>query len=237
MRIMIKSELDSRPLLYPLIRSLFNHGSILVITTNKYLSRLIDGEVEGGFRNVRIIVDEDGAVDDIREEYGIAPGDFDFEIMDNVGAIDYDLLLIPISNHISESFRYEIEPTLDLDTTSVIRFGTKAKTSAKKAPSRKDKPTEEEQANYDPRSKWKRKSEEDIIIEKLSGDGQWAPFPTFQDIETLEASYVFYTVDRNLAMILYKILGPYLNIDERFFVKEVTARDENSGHISGTDIG
>ena len=38
-------------------------------------------------------------------------------------------------------------------------------------------------------------------------------------------------------MILHKVLGPYLNIDERFFVKEVTSKDESSGHISGTDIG
>lgn len=237
MRIMIKSELDSRPLLYPLMRSLFNHGSILVITTNKYLTRLIDGELEGGFRNVRIIVDSDGAVDDIRQEYGIAPGDFDFEILDNVGAVDYDLLMVPISNHISDTFRYEIEPLLDLDTTAVIRFGQKSKSSGSKAPSKRSKPTEEEQANYNPLSKWRRKSEEDIIIEKLSGDGQWATFPTFQDIETLESTYIFYPVERNLAMILHKVLGPYLNIDERFFVKEVTSKDESSGHISGTDIG
>lgn len=238
MRIMIKSELDSRTLLYPLMRSLFNHGSILVISSNRLLTRLIDGELEGGFRNVRIIVDSSESADHVYEEYGIAPNDYDFEILDNVGAIDYDLMLVPISNKISEMFTADITPVLDLPTTNVIRFGTKGKQQSKQAPKRKGgAPTEEEINDYNPLSKWAKKSEQDIIIEKLSGDGQWAPFPTFQDIETLESTYIFYPVDRTLALILHKILQPYLNVDERYFVKEVTAKDESSGHISGTDLG
>lgn len=237
MRIMIKSEMDSRILLYPLMRSLFNHGTILVITTNKYLTRLIDGELEGGFRNIRIIVDDDGAVDSIYEEYGIAPGDFDFEILDNVGAVDYDILLVPVSNRISEEFVGDVEPALELPNTSIIHFGKKQKPEKKK-PEKKSKETVGAvQEEYDPASKWKRKTEDEIIVEKLSGNGIWSPFPSYQDIEQLESTHVFYTVERTLAQQIYKVLANYINVDERLFTKEVSTSDTSSGHISGTSIG
>lgn len=234
MRIQIKSELDSRPLLYPLIRSLFNHGSILVISSNRCVSRLIDGELEGGFRNVRIIVDETGSADDVYSDYGIAPGDYDFEILDNVGAIEYDLLLVPVSNRISEGFRMNIEPALDLPNTSIIHFGRKSKPEK---PSGKRRTTEEPVGDYDPTAKWRRKTDEEVIIEKLSGNGIWSPFPSFQDIEQLESLHLFYQVERTLVQQLYKVLSAYINVDERYFTKEVTSRDESSGYISGTDIG
>lgn len=238
MRIMIKSEMDSRPLLYPLMRCLLNHGSILVITTSRYVARLIDNELEGGFRNIRIIVDEDGAVDDIYDEYGVAVGDYDYEILDNVGAVEYDLLLVPISSRVSDTFRMDIEPVLDLPSTVIMHLGVKPKTESKKSSASKKKvEVAADDSSYDPTSKWRRKTEEEVIIEKLSGDGQWSPLPSLQDIETLEASRIFYTVDRTLASQIYKALTGYLNIEERIFIKEVTMKDEGSSYISGTNLG
>ena len=51
MYIAIKSEMDSRPIIYPLMRCLMNYGSILVITNNKVFNRLIESQESGGFRD------------------------------------------------------------------------------------------------------------------------------------------------------------------------------------------
>ena len=56
MEIAIKSEADSRILIYPLIKTLYNYGTVAVYTSNKAVSRLIENELEGGFKNIRIIV-------------------------------------------------------------------------------------------------------------------------------------------------------------------------------------
>ena len=77
----IKSEMDSRPLLYPLIRVLNNYGNLCVITSNKQLNRLIEDEDNGGFRNIRVIIEESGGVDSVYQEYGIVPEDFTFLIL------------------------------------------------------------------------------------------------------------------------------------------------------------
>ena len=46
------------------MRALKNYGSMLVISSNRQLSRLIeDGEF--GFRNIAVIVDMSGATDDV----------------------------------------------------------------------------------------------------------------------------------------------------------------------------
>ena len=93
MYIAIKSEMDSRVFLYPLMRALKNYGSMLVISSNRQLSRLIeDGEF--GFRNIAVIVDMSGATDDVYNEYGIAAGDYDYIILDNVGAVEYDVCFV-----------------------------------------------------------------------------------------------------------------------------------------------
>lgn len=237
MRILIKSEMDSRPLLYPLMRCLLNHGSIVVITTNKYLTRLIDNELEGGFRNIRIIFDERGAIDETYKDYGIVEGDFDFEIIDNAGATEYDYLLIPISNRVSETFRDDIEPVLDIPTTAVIRFGKKESTPKEKIKKKKGIVVEHEDTAYTPESKWQQRTADEVIVEKLSGTGTWVPFPTFQDVELLEGQHKFYVMDRSIAVELHNILGLALNVEQRYFIKEVMTKDESSGNITGTDVG
>ena len=90
MFICIKSEIDSRPLLYPLMRTLWNYGSILLVTSNRFVNRLIDDAETNNFRNATIVIDTDGATDDIMEDYGYAPTDFDFVILDNMGVTDCD---------------------------------------------------------------------------------------------------------------------------------------------------
>ena len=64
MLISIKSEIDSRVLLYPLIKVLKPFGSILVITSNRQLNRLIEDVDTRTCRDITIILDADGTADD-----------------------------------------------------------------------------------------------------------------------------------------------------------------------------
>ena len=105
MNISIRSEADSRILVYPLIRALYNYGTICVITNNVYMKRLIDVDtMEGGFRNVRVIVQPDGDLEDALEQEEMFKDKYSFVIYDNMGATDYDIECIIITSRVSESY-------------------------------------------------------------------------------------------------------------------------------------
>ena len=124
MNISIRSEADSRILVYPLIRALYNYGTICVITNNVYMKRLIDVDtMEGGFRNVRVIVQPDGDLEDALEQEEMFKDKYSFVIYDNMGATDYDIECIIITSRVSESYLQDIVWIIGEEGTNVFRFG------------------------------------------------------------------------------------------------------------------
>ena len=150
MKIAIRSESDSRVLLYPLIRALYNYGTICVISNNVYLRRLLDVDsLEGGFRNVRVIVQPDGDLQAAEEEDEMFKDKYDYVIYDNMGQTDFDMEFIIITSRVSESYLQDIVWLIGEEGTKVFRFGAGVKPpkpekskSAKKP--RKGKGKEEE---------------------------------------------------------------------------------------------
>lgn len=234
MYIAIKSELDSRVFVYPLMKALKSYGSMLVISSNRQLSRLLeDGEF--GFRNISIIVDISGATDDIYNEYGIAPGDYDFVILDNVGAIEYDMCFILCGARSSIPFDEEIQILKEAGDTNIaiIQFGKKEKSSSQKQlvekQNKKKEKIKDNSDNYNPASKFD--DMVDISSKKCILKTYKANFPTFQDIEMLEAEHRFFEIDKNLVDAIYDTLKEILSVDKNQFQKEVRKKDESSGYI------
>ena len=58
MVIAIKSEMDSRVVLYPLMKACSIYGSVLVMTSNRYVRRVIDDQEYSTFKNIAVLVDE-----------------------------------------------------------------------------------------------------------------------------------------------------------------------------------
>ena len=140
MYIAVKSETDSRPFVYPLMRALHNFGSILVISSNRQLNRLVQDSDDGAtFRNITIVVDEFGATDDICSDYGYAPGDFDYVILDNVGATDADKLIYLLGSNTDFAFQEEIDMLCETEDTNkvfVIQYGKPGKPEPKEKPAK-----------------------------------------------------------------------------------------------------
>lgn len=133
MNIAIRSEADSRMLLYPLIRALYTYGTICVISNNIYLQRLIDIDAfEGGFRNIRVIVDTTGDLEYIRETEDLYQGKYDFVIYDNFGTTDFDMEFIIITSRVSEIYLQDILYVIGEPHTHVIRFGAGSGNKKKK---------------------------------------------------------------------------------------------------------
>lgn len=133
MNIAIRSEADSRMLLYPLIRALYPYGTICVISNNIYLNRLIDVDsFEGGFRNVRVIVDATSDMEYITETEDLYEGKYDFIIYDNFGTTDFDMEFIIVTARVSEIYLQDILYVIGEPNTHVIRFGAGSGNKKKK---------------------------------------------------------------------------------------------------------
>lgn len=138
MNISIRSEADSRILVYPLIRALYNYGSICVITNNVYLNRLIDIDtMEGGFRNVRVIVQPDGDIEEAHKQDDWYDNMYDFVIYDNMGFPDFDIECVIITSRVSESYLQDIVWIISEPGTKIFRFGQGVGNKSKKEPSKK----------------------------------------------------------------------------------------------------
>ena len=270
MNISIRSEADSRILLYPLIRSLYNFGTICVITNNVNMRRLIDTDtMEGGFRNVRVIVQPDGDLEEALAEEDMYRDKYDFTIYDNMGATDYDVELIIITSRVSESYLQDIVWIIGEEGTHVFRFGAGApahkkdakKKEVKKKPSKKGtdgvveqdeedvfsnvidaKANQAEETGFNEdgtiKNKWTaEKTDAEILNEKLAqAQATILPFPSFEDIEKMEARWILPKVESKLAKLIYKIFSPYISVDERMFMKGVNTVDEGGYFISGADV-
>lgn len=229
--ISIKSEIDSRVILYPLMRCLLPLGNILVITSNKQVQRLIDMELEGYFRNFHIVVDTEGSTDDIVSQFEIDIDSYTYVIYDNVGVVEQDKLIIAIGPIISESFEEELNYLGEDKNTHILRFGKPIiKKGVKKSESKKiKKDLSDEEVDELSSNKFKIKKEDITVkLKKLPN----LKFPTFENIELFESDKKFYQIDTNFIKFFYAIFQNYIGIKEPFFIKEVTKRDENSSSIN-----
>lgn len=232
--ISIKSEIDSRVLLYPLMRCLKPLGNILVVTSNRQVSRLIDGDFEGDFRNFHIMVDFEGATDELLEEAGISPNEYTYVLYDNVGIVEQDKLIIPIGPVVSESFESEMMYLGEDKNTHILRFGTPIKSKAKKskeeiqqereAKKAKSELTEEEMEMEVKKKFQPKKVDVSAKLKKLPN----LTFPKFEDIEMFESNKQFFDIDRNLIKFFYAVFQDYIGIKEPNFVREVTRKDARS---------
>lgn len=244
--ITIKSEMDSRVLLYPLMRFLAPLGSCLIITSNTFVSRIIEGEHEGDFKNFKILLDLEGATDDILSEYGINIEDFSTVVYDNVSVVEQDYLLIPIGPYVSEAFEEEMLMLGRDETTHIIKFGKDIKsrvkqekavpTSAPKAKKQKGKPELSEddeleralQLEIAAVNKFKGK-EIDVRadIRKLPN----MKMPTYEEWEKLEGQQVFADIDKNIFKMFFGIFKDIVAYKEPMYLREVNRKDANSSNL------
>ena len=155
MTIAIKSEIDSRVVVYPLIKCLYNYGTIAVFTTNMFMARLIENELEGGFKNIVIGIAPDGDLESLKENDGYFDGKYDFLILDNIGAVDYDILIAAVTNRITEQYIDDLTYVIEDDKTRIMKFG-------KPAPALKqEKPSKDKNAKANPK-KGKKGEEEEV---------------------------------------------------------------------------
>lgn len=240
MEIAIKSETDSRVLIYPLIKTLSLYGTVAVYTSNKYFTRLIENELEGGFKNIRIVVNPDADLEAIKESDDFVKTKYDFVIYDNVGATDYDMLICILTNRLSESYIQDLLYVIQDSKTHILKFGAAAPASKDSAAKKKPKKGEQEEQEDDDRdfNKWHiKKTDEDVLKEVLEDrKAKWCKFPSFDVIENMEARHIMATPDDGLIKELFRLFGESLSVDERMFTKGARVKDESSSDISGTDV-
>lgn len=275
MNIAIRSEADSRVLVYPLIRSLYPYGTICVITNNIYMRRLLDTDtLEGGFRNVRVIVQPDGDLEEALEQEDMYKGKYDFVIYDNMGYPDFDVECIIITSRVSESYLQDIVWLVGEEGTKIFRFGAGAP-RPKQPKEKKERPDKkrlrkgensEDDIDLAPspddmspdvldataakkedtgfnddgtyKNKWTaEKTDAEILNDKLAeAQATVLPFPSFEDIEKMECRWILPKVESKLAKVIYQVIGPYINVEERLFMKGVSSQDEGGNFISGADV-
>lgn len=265
MNIAIKSEADSRMIVYPLLKVLIDFGSVALFTSNPFTSRLIEDEYEGGFRNIVVVPVTDGNLRAAMEEDEFTPGKYDFCILDNVGAMEYDYLLCVVTNHVSEAYVADIKLVMDEPGVHIVKFGKPApkvkapKVKTKKKGKVKDgEASQDEQTEQGPRNindvlgedasiddipdnefnKWTvQETEADMFMKKLNeGTTKWCKFLTFEQIEELEARHTFFVPDDTTLKEIYRIFGTRFGIDERMFLKSGRLKDTSGTVVSGVDI-
>lgn len=242
MEISIKSETDSRILLYPLIKVLSNYGTVAVYSSNRVLTRLIENDLEGGFKNIRVVVSPEIDLEGVKESDGWYKGRYDFCIYDNMGATDYDICICIVTNRLSESYVNDLTYLITDDKAHILKFGSAApalKEKGAKPEKRKKNAPEEEPTEEDLNfNKWNiEKTDEEILQEALADrSAKWCKFPSFESIDQMESRHKMMVPDDGLIKELFRLFGTHLCIDERMFTKGARLKDESSSDISGTDV-
>lgn len=225
MIIAVRSEIDSRPLVYPMIRVLKNYGSVCFITSNRQCNRLIDGDGENGFRNITVIVEESGALDEVYEDNSITKDSYDFIILDNMGLMEYDILFVPVGEVSSAAFQEEIELLKTDSKVRFVQFGDvkKSKHETKRQKSSSNKLSSEEK-EYSPEKKF---SLEQTIDEEYNVAERYhnVSYPVWQDIENFESLHAFMKPEKGLADVLYTEFKNVIGLDKRTYDKEISKED------------
>ena len=244
MEIAIKSEADSRILIYPLIKTLYNYGTVAVYTSNRAMARLIENELEGGFKNVRIIVSPESDLEGTKEADDYYPGKYDFVIFDNIGAVDYDMLITILTSRLSEAYMQDLLYICADPKTHVLKFGKpaqplktekKTKTSKKNNKNTDEQEEEEDDADF---NKWRVDKTDEEVLQDILNDKQakWIKFPTMEAIELMEGRHYMMAPDDGMIKEFYKLFGEKLSVDIRQFTKGARAKDESSSDVSGADV-
>jgi hypothetical protein len=88
------------------------------------MNRLLDHDtLEGGFRNVRVIVQPDNDIEAALKSDDYYEGKYDFMIYDNIGADDFDVECVIITSRVSESYLVDILYLVGAENVVVFRFG------------------------------------------------------------------------------------------------------------------
>lgn len=222
MIVSVKSEVDNRSFLYQLIRTLLNHGSILVLSNNNCVERLIDNEESSTFRNNVCIVEKDDSSDEIMQKYGYANDDFNFIIADNTGSVEYDVMFLVMTAE-QEHLKQELDELLDKEDRRkvfAVYLGDRPKTVNGK---QSKEPAMEE---YDPAAKF-RVLEEGVKAEKREMSVVAIPYLTFDEIESVESLHVFTEVNQKLVPILLEAFNDVIGMTKRNFGEELRVKDEN----------
>lgn len=233
MVIAIKSEMDSRVVLYPLMKACSVYGSVLVMTSNKYVRRVIDDQEYSTFKNIAVLVDETGATDDICQTYHIVMDEYDYIIMDNMGVTEYDKLIVLFGQKASESFDADIKLYKEQDNNENIFFlhygNGKVRREAqekieKPKEKRSKKPTNEIPEDYDPEQKFR----DMVAAEKKKKIKEFdLTLPSYNMVENLEGLGQFEPVDEKLTKVFYTLFGEVLNIQFNLFRKEIRQTNES----------
>lgn len=237
MKISIKSEADSRMLVYPLLKVLKDYGTVCLFTGAPWADRLIDDELNGGFRNIRVIHVYDGDLQFAMEQDGTTDTKYDFIIFDNVGAQQYDVLFGIITNFITYDYISDLTNIIDEPATHIIKFGTPGKKPAEKKGSKKQE-VDVEAEQLEETKKWATElSAEDLFIEALTDrKTKWCKMPAMEDIESLESKHIFYVPSDDVLKEIYRIIPQAFNVEERNFIKGGRSKDEGSININGKPV-
>lgn len=244
MVIAIKSEMDSRVVLYPLMKACSIYGSVLVMTSNRYVRRVIDDQEYSTFKNIAVLVDETGATDEICQTYQIVMDEYDYIIMDNMGVTEYDKLIVLFGQKASESFDTDIKLYKEQDDNENIFFlhygnGRARREVPEKPEKSKDrhskKPVNEIPEDYDPEQKFRGM----VAAEKKKKVKEFdLSLPSYNMVENLEGLGQFEPVDEKLARVFYTLFGEVLNIQFNLFRKEIRQTNESgSRNKSGRSNG
>jgi hypothetical protein len=217
--ILVKSEMDSRALLYPLMRVLSQFNQSLIVSRNETLSRFIEGQFDGYYKNLRIIIDPQGNTDDLFNEYSVNTEDYDFVIYDNVGTLDFDYILVPISEYVTDWFYNEIT-YMDINKVTFILFGKATKSNIKE----KIEQSLKEQAEQD-------EFEAEAAIHKSDSKSQLKDktsklipmkFPSFEEVEKFESQHIMYNANQALIKLFYNIFKDTIGLTESQFISGVS---------------
>lgn len=256
MNIAIKSECDSRVLVYPMLKIFNQYGKVALFSSNKQVLRLIESDLDGGFKNIDVTY-VDGDLYDALDEEGAYEGRYDYVIYDNVSQLDYDYLLCLVTNFISHVYIDDLKMVIDDPKTHIIKFGKpgpapkKAKEDTKKKKAKKGEVVEEEtkvldiyeelggdSVDDDSFNKWDiKKTDSEILLEKLTKrEAKWCKFPTMDSIEEFETKHVFYTPDDSICKEIYRIFKDIFSIPEHQFGKAARLKDTSSPFTDGVSV-
>lgn len=202
-------------------------GSCLIITSNIFVSRLINGDYEGDFKNFKILVDTEGATDELLDACEINLSDFSIIIYDNVAVVDQDYMLMPIGAYVSQNFKDDLIHLGKENTTHFVKFGKPVKVKKQKD-EKKDNLEKTKDLEQAAKDKFKG-TEVDIRanIKKLPN----MKFPSTELFEKMESEHIFTEMDKNLFKLFFGIFTDIISVKEPMYLREVMEKDENSSSI------
>lgn len=143
MQITLLGQTDKRAVLYTLMRMCENLGDCAVVTNDRKLMRLMEEgpSGQGTYRNIQIFV-ADTTPDDVWEDIGYAPSDFEFVFLDNIWSERTDFTIYVKGAGDEEEDRYTLD-MLEPEDYVTVKMGNPDKNKPKKAIGKKKKASEE----------------------------------------------------------------------------------------------